>query len=113
MRHAVRPLVGLGCVLTLLLICYYPVLFKDAQFAYRDAGGYYYPLYLRVQQEWDAGRWPLWSPWQDGGTPLLGMPTAAVLYPGKLLYAVLPYPQAARLYIITHTIVALLGMLAL
>ena len=58
------------------------------------------PLYRVVQQEWAAGRWPLWNPWQNAGTPLLGMPMAAVLYPGKLLYAVLPYPQAARSYII-------------
>ena len=56
---------------------------------------------------------PLWNPWQNGGTPLLGMPMAAVLYPGKLLYAVLPYPQAARSYVLAHTIVALLGMLAM
>ena len=37
---------------------------------------------------------------------------AAVLYPGKLLYAVLPYPQAAKCYIIAHALIALMGMLA-
>ena len=30
--------------------------------------------------------------------PLLGNPTAAVLYPGKLVFAVLPYPWAANLH---------------
>ena len=39
--------------------------------------------------------------------PLLGNPTAAVLYPGKLLYAALPYPWAARLYIVAHTLLAI------
>ena len=42
-----------------------------------------------------AGRWPLWEPEENAGMPLLGNPTAAVLYPGKLIYAVLPYPWAA------------------
>ena len=111
-RHRVA-LVGLGCFLALLLVLYRSVLFEDGQFAYRDAADFYYPLYLRVQQEWDAGRWPLWDPGQNGGMPLLGNPMAAVLYPGKVLYALLPYAWAARLYVIAHTIIAFLGMLAL
>ena len=43
--------------------------------------------------------------------PLLGNPTAAVLYPGKLIYAVLPYPWAARVYIMAHFALAFLAML--
>jgi len=113
MRRAVLPLFGLGCFLGLLLIFYRPVLFEDGQFALRDAGVFYYPLYLRVQQEWSAGRWPLWNPGQNGGEPLLGNPMAAVLYPGKVLYALLPYAWAARFYVIAHTAVAFLGLYAL
>ena len=45
--------------------------------------------------------------------PLLGNPTAAVLYPGKMVFAVLPYPWAARLYIVAHTLLAFAAMLAL
>src|SRR4051794_22753370 len=113
MRRAIFAVVGLGCPLALLLACYWPVLFRGEQFAYRDAAHFYYPLYLRVQQEWDAGRWPLWNPGQNGGAPLLGMPMAAVLYPGKLLYAALPYPWAARLYVVAHVALACAGMVAL
>ena len=72
-----------------------------------DASFFYYPLYRRVQQEWAAGRWPLWDPGQNGGTPLLGNPVAAVLYPGKVIYALFPYAWGARLYVIAHTIIAL------
>ena len=43
---------------------------------------------------------------------LLGNPMTAVLYPGKVLYAVLPYAWAARLYVIAHTIIAFWGLLA-
>src|SRR5262249_48289315 len=92
MMHRSSPLLlGLGCSLALVLSCFHAVLFQGDQFAYRDAGHFYYPLYRVVQQEWAAGRWPLWNPWQNGGAPLLGMPMAAVLYPGKLIYALLPY----------------------
>ena len=67
MRRVVVPLVGLGCFLGLLLAVYRPVLFEDRQFAWDNASYFYYPLYLRVQQEWDAGRWPLWDAGQNGG----------------------------------------------
>ena len=45
--------------------------------------------------------------------PLLGNPTAAVLYPGKLVFAILPYAWAARIYIVAHSALAFLTMLVL
>jgi hypothetical protein len=113
MRRAVPMILGLGCALSLFLACFYPVLCRGHQFAYRDAGHFYYPLNQVVQQDWSAGRWPLWNPGQNAGTPLLGMPMAAVLYPGKLLYAVLPYPSAARASILAHLLIALIGAMAM
>lgn len=104
---------GLACGLALLLYVYRPVLFLGEQFGFRDSAHYYYPLYERVQDEWNAGRWPLWDADENAGMPLLGNPTAAVLYPGKLIYAGLPYPWAARLYAVGHSALAFAGMLAL
>ena len=112
-RRIALPVFGLACFSSLLLACFRTVLFEDGQFAHFDAAFFYYPLYQRVQQEWAAGRWPLWDPGQNGGTPLLAIPMAAVLYPGKVVYALLPYAWAARLYVIVHTCIAFLGVLAL
>ena len=95
------------------LTCYAPALFGDRQFGYRDAGHYYYPLYQRVQEEWNAGRWPLWEREENAGMPLLGNPTAAVLYPGKLVFAILPYAWGARVYVVAHTALAFVAMLVL
>ena len=64
-------LLGPACALLLLLACFSSVLFRGEQFAYRDAATVYYPLYLRVQQEWNAGRWPLWDPGQSAGVPAI------------------------------------------
>jgi hypothetical protein len=113
MRRAVLPLLGSVCALALLLVCYRAVLFRNEQFAFRDSANFYYPLYLRVQQEWQAGRWPLWDPWRNCGQPLLAGPMAAALYPGKLVYALVPYPWAARLYVVGHTALAFCGLVAL
>jgi hypothetical protein len=113
MRRLIAPLLILGCFLALILACYGPALLGGRQLAFRDAAHFYYPLYQLVQQEWNEGRWPLWEPEENGGMPLLGNPTAAVLYPGKLIYFVLPYPWAARLYAVAHTVLAFGGMVAL
>jgi hypothetical protein len=104
---------GLGCGLALLLFFYRSALFRGEQFGFRDSAHYYYPLYHKVQAEWDAGRWPLWDPSENAGMPLLGNPTAAVLYPGKVIYAAFSYAWAARLYVMAHSVLAFAGMIAL
>ncbi len=108
-----RLAVVAACVVGLALACFGPVLAPGRQFAHRDFSNFYYPLYLRVQQEWDAGRFPLWASEENGGMPLLGNPTAAVLYPGKLIYAALPYPWAAKAYIVAHVLLAFGAMVGL
>ncbi len=106
-------LVAGGCLAVLVLVQFSDVLFRDRQFAYRDASQFYYPLYQKVQEEWAAGRWPLWMPEVNGGMPLLGNPIAAVFYPGKVIYSLLPYPWAARMYVIAHVLLAFGSMVAL
>jgi hypothetical protein len=113
MRRGLTLILILSCFGALFMICYAPVLFRDHQFAYRDASEYYYWLNKRVQAAWDEGRWPLWEPEENAGMPLLGNPTAAVLYPGKLVFAILPYAWGARAYILAHSALAFLSMLVL
>ena len=103
------PIIAAVCFLIIHGFYFKDILFSDAQFGYQDAADFYYPLYQRVQQEWSAGRFPLWEPEENGGMPLLGNPTSAVLYPGKLIYAVLPYPWAARIYPLAHILLAAVG----
>src|ERR1700688_5032159 len=104
MRRFLTPILILGCLLSLTFACFGKALFLGEQFAYRDAAHFYYPLYERVQAEWQAGRGPLWEPEENAGMPLLGNPTAAVLYLGKLVLAAFPYPLGARVYVIAHTL---------
>ena len=105
--------VTLACFVALGLACFGGVLWRDRQFGFRDAGSYYYPLHLRVQREWEAGRWPLWVPEANAGMPLLGNPAAAVLYPGKLVFFLFRYDWAARAYVLAHGLLAFGAMRAL
>ncbi len=112
--HQRLPIVlVVACFVALFFTCFHKVLFDNEQFGFRDAAHYYYPLYQRVQQEWNAGRIPLWETEENSGMTLVGNPTAAVFYPLKVIYAALPYPWAARVYILTHTIITFAAMLVL
>jgi hypothetical protein len=105
--------IGLSCLVILLAACFGGVLFRGEQFAFRDSAHYFYPLYERVQDEWSAGRLPIWEPGENGGTPVLGNPTAAVVYPGKLIFALVPYDWGLPLYVVAHQVMAFAFLLVL
>lgn len=90
------------CLLGLMLGLHGQALLPNKQYGFRDAAHFYYPLNQRVQMEWEAGRWPLWEPEENGGMPLLGNPTAAVFYPLKAIFFLFSYPTASKVYILTH-----------
>lgn len=82
---------------------------QNVNFVYRDAGHFYYPYFKLQVQEWQAGRVPLWDPYENGGEPLLGNPTASVFYPGKLVFALFPYGTAFKVYLLGHLVGAMVA----
>lgn len=112
-RPALLSLATLALFAGVLVFVYHPVLLWDRQFVGGNSAYFDYPLFRRIQREWGTGRLPLWNPAQNGGAPLLGNPMAAVLYPGKLLYAIFSFAWATRLLVIAHTALAYFGVAAL
>lgn len=49
-----------------------------------------YPLRVLTGEEIRAGHWPLWNPFADSGTPLLGGMNAGSFFPATMLFVVLP-----------------------
>ena len=85
----------LVAVLVPFFWCFGSVLTGDRLLAYRDSITFYYPNYLWISRLWSTGELPLWNPQANLGTPVISETTSAVLYPGKLLFA-LPLPDATR-----------------
>jgi hypothetical protein len=95
-------------VLVVLVGWFFAGVLAGGMFAVRDAAHYYYPLMKYVAHEWATGHVPLWNPYQDLGVPLAGGGTAAVFYPGQLVFALpLPFDVAYRVYVLGHFAVAL------
>ena len=94
-------------VLLVTIAVFAPVLFADRTFAFRDAAHFFPPLWRMTFGEWSAGRIPLWNPYENLGQPLLANPTAAVCYPGQLLFLLpLPFLEAFKVYIVGHVLLA-------
>ena len=94
-------------ILAPLLWLFGRALVTDEMFVFRDAAHYYYPYYKYVAQQWGEGRVPLWNPLENLGQPLLADATAAVLYPGKLIFALpLGYDTNYKVYIVGHVLFA-------
>jgi hypothetical protein len=96
---------GIGALL--LVWCFREVLVEGRLLSYRDSLQFYYPLFDYIQQEWEAGRVPLWNPYTNGGEPLLANPTSSALYPLKVVFF-LPVSYWARyhLYVLLHVALA-------
>lgn len=85
-----------------LLWLFRRVIFHGELFAFRDAAHYYLPFYRYVHERWATGL-PLWNPLDGIGQPLLADPTAAVFYPGKLIFCLpLEYATCFALYVVIH-----------
>lgn len=90
------------------LALFWQVLFLPRFFSYRDTANFFHPLLKFVQQEWSAGRIPLWNPYSCGGAPLLAQGTPAVLYPLQIVFRLpLRYEVNLNLYILVHFALAL------
>ena len=93
-----------------VVIVFYPGLFGGGVFVYRDAAHFYYPLFEFVQSQWDAGRLPIWNPYENFGKPLVAGASSSIFYPGKLIFfSPLSYAWNFRLYTIGHIALAACG----
>lgn len=59
---------------------------------------------------WEGNFFPLWNPLSNAGAPYLAQWNTITLYPGTLIYLLLPFPWGLNLYMLAHFFWAALGM---
>ena len=97
-------------LVSIVLLSVWPMLVGH-RIAFRDASHFYLPLYDYVADR-TADEWmPLWNPLDQGGMPLIGESSTAVLYPIRYAVYSLPLDSAAKLnaYIAVHLLLAAMG----
>lgn len=97
-------------LIVLFVLFFFPILFQGKQFAYRDDCYFYNPLFEYIQESWQSGEIPLWSPDDNLGMPLAATPTSAVFYPLKLIFFLpFDYQILYSWYIMLHIPLAFFG----
>ncbi|MDR2439784.1 MAG: hypothetical protein LBE12_10505 [Planctomycetaceae bacterium] len=95
--------------LGLCLLLFWSILFGNQQTCFRDESHFHYPLFRYIQAELSAGRFPLWTPYDNIGQPFFANAAVGILYPGKLIFF-LPFDFALLFswYIAGHVFLATL-----
>lgn len=103
-----------GLLLGLLIAgCFPTVLFWTDTFFFRDYAFFSYPLAQYHKEAFWRGEIPLWNPYNNCGIPFLAQWNTIVLYPGSLIYLLLPLPWSLSLFCLVHFWLAGMGMHAL
>ena len=100
-----------AALLAVLVLAQFPdVIFGFKTFFFRDYGFFGYPLAAYHRDAFWSGEIPLWNPYNSAGLPFLAQWNTMVLYPGSLIYLLLPMPWSLAIFSIAHQFLAGLGM---
>ncbi len=100
--------------LALTIFAFFPdVVLGQSTFVFRDFGGFGYPLAAYHRASFWRGELPLWNPLNNCGVPFLAQWNTLVLYPGSLIYLLLPMPMSLNWFCLVHLLAAGIGMHAL
>ena len=79
-------------------------------FFFRDFGYFGYPLAFHHRESFWRGELPLWNPLSNCGLPFLAQWNTLVLYPGSLIYLLLPLTWSLGVFCLLHQFLGGLGM---
>jgi hypothetical protein len=97
-------------LLVFIYVAYPDVISGRIAFYFRDFGYFGYPLaHYHRESSW-RGEFPLWNPLSNMGLPFLAQWNSLVLYPGSLIYLLLPISWSLSAYCLAHLFLAGMGM---
>ncbi len=98
-------------LLALLIFAAFPgVVLGTNTFVFRDFGSFGYPLAHYHRESFWQGEVPLLNPLNDFGLPFLAQWNTMTLYPGSLIYLLLPLSWSLGMFCLLHLFLAGLGM---
>lgn len=108
-----RHLLPLLCFICATLVLFRHMAFSEFILARGDTFNYFYPYWDARNAAFRAGELPLWTPDLFMGLPLLANPQLGTYYPLNWLTAPFRAPQAIKISILLHSVLAGLGVYCL
>lgn len=97
----------------LILLAYPDALLLGRTFFFRDFALFGYPLAAYHRECFWQGELPFWTAYHNLGQPFLAQWNTLTLYPGSLIYLLLPMPWSLNLFCLLHLFLGGLGMFLL
>ncbi|MGB0578629.1 MAG: YfhO family protein [Limisphaerales bacterium] len=94
----------------LVLVSYWEIILGFGTLYLRDFLSFGYPLAHYHKHAILAGEIPLWNPLSECGVPFLAQWNTMVLYPGSLIYVLLPLPWSLNVFVVLHNLLGGIGM---
>ena len=96
---------ALAFVFAVATIVFAAPLLKREVFTLRDHFDYFQPLRYFTAEELQAGRLPLWNPYNASGEPWMANPQTGVFYPPAWLFVILPFETAYVAFLLLHVMI--------
>ncbi len=94
-----------------IFLAFFPILAGGESFYFFDYGVLGYPFaYHHHQAFWRGELFPLWNPLSNCGAPFLAQWGTMTLYPGALIYLLLPLPWSLGFFCLVHLFLGGVGM---
>jgi hypothetical protein len=100
-----KALLPAGFLLSIFTLFFFPVLFEENTFFFRDIHHYAYPMKLYLARVWAMGEWPHWYPYLFQGIPLMPLMHPGVFYPPSALFLLEDFFFAFNAYFLFHHLI--------
>ena len=88
--------------LALNLLFFFPLIFEDKTFFFRDIHRWFYPMKYFLANSLKNGSIPFWCPDYFCGAPYISDLQSGVFYPLSLVFVLFHFPLSFNIYIILH-----------
>jgi hypothetical protein len=108
-----KRLLPFALILILTVLFFHQMILTDKILARGDTYNYFYPYWDVRNEAYRAGELPMWTPDIFMGAPLLANPQLGTYYPPNWLTTPFRAPNAIKISILMHSLLAGLGMIFL
>lgn len=94
--------VALAVLVALFGALFFPVLFEEKTFFFRDMLHFGYPFKHFIWKSWQEGAMPFWNPQISSGIPFFSLYHPGVFYPPNLIFLLPDFGTAFNFYYLFH-----------
>ena len=102
MRLNIKKYIYILIAIALNILFFYPVIFLDKTFFFRDIHRWFYPMKYFLATSFKSGELPFWCSNYFCGAPFMSDIQSGVFYPLSVIFLIFPFPWSFNIYVVIH-----------